>query len=458
MTDEAAAGATEAIARRVLQVDYDTLSPAVVLVAKQCILDWVSITLRAVDEPLVRILVDHALSEGGHTQAAVLGRGHWVSARQAALVNGAASHALDYDDVNIRMTGHPTVAVLPAALALAQARNASGKDLIAAFVAGYEAVCAVGGLVSPSHYARGFHVTGTVGTFGAAAACAKLLGLDLERTRTALGIAATQAAGLKAMFGTMCKPLHAGKACESGTLSAQLAEQGFTSRNDAIECASGFAATQSDGLTGSSDAWKQIGGQVGASLLDNLFKYHASCYQTHAPIEAIRSLRRDVGFGPDDVEKISLLHDAGADSVCNIPHPTSGLETKFSLRMLAAYAVAGIDTADIDSYTDERARDPRLTALRDKVQVDFTPGWPITRSRVQIRLKDGRLLEAEHDSGVPENDLAAQTQRLLEKLHALLDARIGVRRATHIADTLLALERLPDVRSLGDLLSLTDNQ
>ena len=161
---------TEALARRIRSTRYEELPPTVVTVARHCILDWVTVTLRAVDEPLVTMLVDQVLAEGGNGQASLVGRAGQVSVRQAALVNGAASHALDYDDVNIRMSGHPTVAVLPAALALAQSTGASGKDLIAAFVAGYETACLVGGMVAPGHYARGFHVTGTVGTFGAAAA------------------------------------------------------------------------------------------------------------------------------------------------------------------------------------------------------------------------------------------------------------------------------------------------
>jgi 2-methylcitrate dehydratase PrpD len=440
---------TEALARRIRAIRYEELPPAVVTVARQCILDWVTVTLRAVDEPLVVMLVDQVLAEGGSGQASLVGRAGQVSARQAALVNGAASHALDYDDVNIRMTGHPTVAVLPAALALAQSIDASGKDLVAAFVAGYETVCLLGGMVAPGHYARGFHVTGTVGTFGAAAACAHLLGLGPEQTQTALGIAGTQAAGLKSMFGTMCKPLHAGKACESGLLAAQLAARGFTSRRDVVECPQGFAATQTDtfdpGLVPGPDAGRY-------NLPDNLFKYHASCYQTHAAIEAIRSLRARHGFAASDLERIVLRQDAGADTVCNIARPSSGLETKFSLRLLAAYAVMAVDTADIDSYSDERTADPALVALRDKVEVTFTAGWPITRSEVTIHLSDGRVLSAAHDSGVPDADLERQTRRLLEKLEALVGARLGVGRTRRLAETILAIEQLPRLGALIDLL------
>ncbi len=164
----------------------------------------------------------------------------------AALVNGSASHALDFDDVNMAMPGHPSVAILPGLLALAEERGASGAEILAAFVAGYELQCRLGRTIAPGHYdGLGFHATATVGSFGAAAACAHLLGLDAAATATALGIAATQAAGLKSMFGTMCKPLHAGKAASNGLLAAKLASRGFTSRADALECAQGFARTHS---------------------------------------------------------------------------------------------------------------------------------------------------------------------------------------------------------------------
>ena len=157
------------------------------------------------------------------------------------MVNGAAAHALDFDDVNLAMPGHPSVAILPALLALAEERGSSGADVLTAFVAGYELQCRIGRTIAPGHYdGLGFHATATVGSFGAAAACAHLLGLDADRFATALGIAGTQAAGLKSMFGTMCKPLHAGKAAYHGLMAAKLAARGFTSRTDVHRMRAGF--------------------------------------------------------------------------------------------------------------------------------------------------------------------------------------------------------------------------
>src|SRR5208283_3122995 len=169
----------------------------------------------------------------------VIGHSIRVPALSAALVNSAAAHALDYDDVNMAMPGHPSVAILPGLLALAELHHSSGREVVAAFVAGYETACHIGMVLSPGHYNLGFHSTGTVGALGAAAACARLLGLDAETTATALGIAGTQAAGLKSQFGTMCKPFHAGKAAQNGLLAARLAARGFTSRTDIVECVQG---------------------------------------------------------------------------------------------------------------------------------------------------------------------------------------------------------------------------
>ena len=232
-------------------------------------------------------------------------------------------------------------------------------------------------------------------------------------------------------------------------MAAQLAARGFTSRPDVIECEQGFAATQTDSF----DPGVVLGPDLGRyNLPDNLFKYHASCYQTHAEIEAIRSLRATHGFAASDIERIVLRQDAGADTVCNIPRPSSGLETKFSLRLLAAYAVLGIDTADIDSYTDERTSDPVLVALRDKVEVTVAANWPITRSEVTIHLVGGGTLHAAYDSGVPDTDLARQTTRLREKLEALLGSRLEPGRTRRLADTILAIDQLPRLEPLIDLL------
>jgi hypothetical protein len=277
---DGAAGLTLALTRRALAVRFDDLPDDIRVIARQCVLDTLAVAIAGAGEPLVRMLEAELVDQGGAGTAGVIGRDLTLPALSAALLNGTASHALDLDDVAMAMPGHPSATVLPAVLALAEERGASGAELIAAFVAGTETACRIGRLVAPGHYdGLGFHATGTIGTFGAAMGCAHLLGLDVERTAHALGIAASQAAGLKAMFGTMCKPLHAGRAAYNGLLAARLAARGFTSRPDALECPQGFARTHSPDFDPAAALAEPAGGW---HLRNNLFKYHAACYFTHA--------------------------------------------------------------------------------------------------------------------------------------------------------------------------------
>src|SRR6478672_8445131 len=187
---------TRALAAQATAVTYDSLPEPVRELVRQCVLDYYGVALAGADDPLATILLDELAEAGGAAQASIIGRKAKLPALSAALVNGAIGHALDYDDVNLAMPGHPSVAILPGLLALAEQRQSSGREVIAAFVAGYETACRVGMAMRPGHYGRGFHATGTIGAFGAAAACAHLLRLDAEATARALGIAGTQAAGL----------------------------------------------------------------------------------------------------------------------------------------------------------------------------------------------------------------------------------------------------------------------
>src|SRR4051812_30597947 len=279
---------TRTLAERASTVSYDALPETVRALARQCVLDYYGVALAGADDPLVAIMLDELSEAGGNPQASLIGRATRLPMLSAALVNGAIGHALDYDDVNLAMPGHPSVAILPGLIALAEMRRSSGREVIAAFVAGYETACRIGMALRPGHYDRGFHATGTVGCFGAAAACAHLLGLDADATAQALGIAGTQAAGLKSQFGTMCKPFHAGKASQSGLLAARLAARGFSSRPDLVECEQGFALAHGPDF----DVQAALAEPAnGFHIHANLFKYHAACYLTHGPIECARQIR-----------------------------------------------------------------------------------------------------------------------------------------------------------------------
>ena len=437
---------TEILAQGAADLRFEDIDADSLTVAKQCLIDWFAVTLAGAAEPLTAILAAEAAEEGGAPRATLIGSGAKGTLAQACLVNGSASHALDYDDVARAMGGHPTAQVGAAVLAVAEDLGVSGRDLITAFVAGYDAECRVGSLVSPSHYEKGFHATATVGSFGAAAGIGRLMELDGEAMARAFGIAATQAAGLKSQFGTMCKPLHAGKAAGNGLLAARLAKRGFTSRPDMLETSQGFADSQSDNFN--ADLATQAA-KRGFHVRENLFKFHAACYMTHSTIEILRDLRDEAQIDPDQIDHVDLSVAAGSLAVCNIQEPDTGLEVKFSLRHTAAFALAGQDTANIESYSDANARAPNLVALRRKVNV-VGDGGPASLSTAKITLHDGQTFERSFDVGVPAEDVAAQGLKIDGKFRSLVVPLLGEAKA----EALLAdLHNLEDLDNAGQLLS-----
>jgi 2-methylcitrate dehydratase PrpD len=302
--------------------------------------------------------------------------------------------------------------------------------------------------MSDAHYRRGYHATGTVGTLGAAAACARLLELGVEGTAIALGLAATQASGLKAMFGTMAKPLHAGKAAANGLLAARLAAHGFSAAGDAVEAAQGLALT----LGGSFDADRGLR-KLGERwyIRSNLFKYHAACYETHSTIEALRGLPAEHGFRSDDVERVVVHANDLQLGMCAIETPVTGLESKFSLRHVAALALTGADTAAVDCFADDRVAVPTIVALRERVEV-VSGGPPSGGTPVTVHLFDGRVFHASHDSHVPAVDLDGQYERLRDKAERLAAPVIGTAATASLLDMVASVDEITDV---GDLMIQT---
>lgn len=437
---------TAEIARRAATLAWRDLPDDLIERTKQCLLDWFAVTVAGAREELTDILVAEALEDGAKGPATLVGRSEQVLPSVAALINGAASHALDYDDVNFAMGGHPTVTVVPALVALGEQTKASGRLFIESFIAGYETSGRVGRLVAPSHYQKGFHVTGTVGSFSATAAAGRMLGLDDRQLAVAFGIAATQAAGLKSNFGTMCKPLHAGTASEHGLRAARLAARGFTARGDSLECDQGFASSQSDHMNAAAALGEPPSGW---HLRNNLFKYHAACYLTHAPIECAKEIRLKNNFPPERVKKILLRIDSGSDKVCNIPHPTTGLEAKFSLRQTIAMALTGVDTANLESYSDAITQDPRIRMLRDKVDIDFKPNWAHSLAEMAIQLDDGTTVEVSHDSGIPWADVGKQREAIEAKYDSLVAPILGTAGAKRLHDVIERIDSLTDVGELA---------
>ncbi|MEJ7927455.1 MmgE/PrpD family protein [Sphingobium sp. AN641] len=430
--------AQTALDYRVTALPADTLT-----VATQCIIDWFAVVLPGALEQCA-ILVADELESTGHGSCTVIGRHHRLSAQDAALANGVAAHALDFDDVSRAMQGHPTVATFPAALAIAEAEGKSGRDLMNAYIAGYEIACILGARLAPSHYAKGFHATGTIGTVGAAVAAGLLLDLDEAQMVNAIGLAATQAAGLKAMFGSMAKPLHAGKAAANGVLAARLARRGFTANPAALEADQGFISTLS-----AEPSRPVVISRPGVQIVKTLFKYHAACYMTHSTIDCLNQLRERAKLSPQAVAAVEIHVAPGHLSACNIADPSNALQSKFSLRHAAALALHGRDSSALATFSDEGAADPELAAIRQRVSVygDMPAGGAVN---VVVECSDGTRHVADHDSGVVEHDLARQGARIEAKFMSLAVPVVGAEAAERL---LAIIRRLDQAGPVTDLLT-----
>ena len=356
--DDVEGGPTRALAEFVAGARFEDLPAAVVAQAKRCILDCLGVALRGVEEPLAKAQVGLLERAAARGPATVWARARRTGILEAALVNGTLGHALDFDDTYQPVPIHPTAPLLPALLALAETIPCTGKAVIAAFATGCEASIRIGLALGRSHVEKGWHGTGTFGTFGAAAGAGKLLGLDTGQLTHTLGIASVQAAGLiRAAVGTMCKPLHAGKAAMNGLLAACLARDGFTGPTEILEGWQSFGQLFGGETLVAGKAVDGLGQRW--EMLNISFKPYACCSQTHATADAVRALRQAHGLRPDDVQGITLTVNPVAANVAGIPCPRGGLEGKFSLAYVAALALAG-EPLGVDGFQDARVARPDL--------------------------------------------------------------------------------------------------
>jgi 2-methylcitrate dehydratase PrpD len=440
---------TARLVRRGLEVQYAELPNDLIRLAALCVLDYAGVTLAGTSDPAARILRQEIVgAERG--PCVIVGCPDRTTPSQAALINGTAGHALDYDDVHMALPGHVSVTILPAILALAEARDLSPKRIVASFVAGYETACRIGQLVAPGHYARGFHATATIGSFGAAMACAHLLGLDETRASHALAIAGAQGAGLKAQFGTMCKALHAGKAAQNGIFAALLAERGFEGSTDILGASQGFGDAMSSNMSPEAALAEA---SDGFHLRNNLFKFHASCYGTHGLIEAVRKLRGLGVDGPRDLVSVTARVGVINDKMCNIKDPRNGTEAKFSLRFMGAFSFCGVDTARLDTFDERALADPAVREAAAKITVVPDPSLSMTQAIVVARLQNGSELTTDHDAATPERDLEKLAPRLRAKFVGLAGSHLGAAAAEATAETIWRFSTLDEVGQLTRLLA-----
>ncbi|HYB73381.1 MAG TPA: MmgE/PrpD family protein [Candidatus Sulfotelmatobacter sp.] len=445
-------GITAALAEFVVGTRFEGLPAAVVAQAKRCILDCLGVAIRGGEEPLAKAqaaLLERAAPRGPATV--------WAGRRrtgilEAALANGTLGHALDFDDTYQPVPIHSSAPLVPALFALAETIPCNGKDLLAAFAAGCEASIRIGLAVGRSHIEKGWHGTGTFGTFGAAAGAGRLLGLDAGRLAQALGIASVQAAGLiRAAVGTMCKPLHAGKAAMNGLLAACLARDGFTGPPEILTDKQCFGELFGGPTLVPERAVDGLGRRY--EMLNISFKPYACCSQTHATADAVRALRGAHNLTPDGVESITLTVNPVAANVAGIPRPTGSAEGKFSLAYVAALALAG-EPLGIAGFDPGRVARPALQALCSRVTLEVKPGMGDVETQATIVTKDGRRLahyvpEARGNPGNPLTD-----DEIRAKFLDLAGPVLGPRRARRLMRAVLALETAENAGAVARLAGL----
>lgn len=440
------------LARRINALDYATLPPQAVHWAKVGILDTVGVTLAGSTDPSATIVAGVLAAGGG--RSLVFGTSRRASALDAALVNGTASHALDFDDCNNTLGGHPSAPILPALFALADDLGASGRDFIAAYVAGFETECKISMGVNFHQYTRGWHPTTTIGVFGATAACARLLRLSDAQTATALSIAASLAAGIKSNFGTMVKPLHVGHCARSGLFAALLARDGYSAGALAFEHKQGYFEVFNG--AGNYDAAKILpawGRPFDIVRPGIAVKQYPCCGSTHPAIDAMLQLVREHDLRPDQVERIDSWTHTRRLEHTNRPDPQSTKDAKFSVQYCLARALTDRKVA-IEHFEGEAYRDPAARAVTARVHAApyTTAQFPADNhfgAEVKVTLKGGATLSARVDQPFGRtSDNPLPPQLLLQKFENCA-ARVLPRDAVAAAYAAIQdFENLPDVRAL----------
>ena len=435
---------TRTLARYLVASKYADIPAPVRHEAARALLNCVGCAIGASHHETVENALAALREFSGPPQAAILGRSERLDVLNAALINGISTHVLDYDDTHARAV-HPSAPVWPALLAFAEWRKTSGAELVHAFVLGVETECRIGLSVFPEHYERGWHITGTAGVFGAAAAAGKLIGLNEQQMAWALGIAATQSAGLREMFGSMCKSLHPGRAAQNGLSAALLAANNFTSSERAIEAPCGFAQVLS---TKFDPAVITDGLGEHFELSSNMYKPYACGLVVHAAIDGCIQLRNEHRLSPEGIERIEL-------TVCPIVleltakrEPQTGLEGKFSVYHAAAAAVV-FGAAGEPQFSAESVHDPRVVALRARISVTPEKTLRKTEARVTVRLKDGSTLSkhVEHALGTlqrPMGDADLET-----KFRGLTDGIVSQPQADELIGLCWSVSALPDAGEIA---------
>ena len=414
--------------------------------AHRTFLNWVGCAVGAAGHESAEAALDGVRMLEPAPQASILGRSDRVDMACAALVNGITSHTFDFDDTHLKTIIHPAGPVASALLALAEVTGATGRQVVDALVLGIDVACRIGNCIYPEHYDRGWHITGSTGSVGAAAGCARLLGLDEQHTAWALGIAASQPVGMREQFGTMTKPFHPGAAARAGLTSALLAKNGFTASPKALEAPRGYIQTVSPKRD-----WSEITGELGKrfEISFNTYKPFACGIVIHPTIDAATQLRAQ-GVRAGDVERVELKVHSLVLELTGKKEPQDGLQGKFSVyHGFAAGLVFG--RAGEDEYDDHVVTRADMVALRRKVVATVHDSIDEASADVTAILKDGRKVRVfvEHAIGSLERPM---TDRDLEgKFHSLADPVLGAKKADGLIAACWQVGEARDLRALAAL-------
>jgi 2-methylcitrate dehydratase PrpD len=436
---------TRTLAHYIVGAEYDALPANVRREGVRTLLNWVGVAIGGSHEPTVDIAVSALAPFSGPMQANLLGRREQFDIMNAAFLNGVASHIFDYDDTHLKTIIHPAGPVASAILAFAQMQPIDGKRFLNALILGVETECRIGNSVWPNHYDVGWHITGTAGVFGAAAATGKLLGLNEQQMVWALGLAASQPVGLRESFGSMNKSFNPGRAASDGMFAAILASKNFTSSDGMIEAKRGWANTVSTKVD-YAEITDGLGQHYEAAL--NTYKPFACGIVMHPAIDAVIQLRNENKLTADQIARIDLKVNPLVLELTGKQTPRDGLEGKFSI--YHAVAVALIEGAGGQKqFTDRAARDPVAVALRGKVVPVIDPTIKPEQVDVTIVLTDGRSLHKHIDHAIGSLEVPMSDAALEAKFADLADSILPTAQARRVMDLCWKVEALPNAGEIA---------
>ena len=450
---------TKRIAEYVTATDIEDFPPDAIEAAKGAIMDCLACTLAGSRESLSDILCRYVAAEGSALIASVVGRGFRTSAANAALLNGAMAHALDYDDITQITKTHPTAVLLPASLAVAEEFGASGKDMLLGYMSGFEVACAVGESLSEAYYDDlGWHPTGPLGAVGSAAAASRIMALDPEQTAMAVSLAASQASGLRQNFGTMTKPFHAGDAARAGVVSAKLVREGFTASEDALEGRFGFIRAFSGGQGFDSERVAQNLGNKCYLVESGIeIKKYPCCGSAHLALDAIFDLLSQAAIDPEAVDRIDVMVDFDPPRSLIHPRPVSSLEGKFSMQYCLAAALLD-RRVGLPSFTDEQVLRPEAQALIPRIDMRRIPGnegkpsWTEGYHQVDVQMKNGSVLRQQAHRANSGALRGVTMEDIREKFRDCASQLLSEATTAEVLSRLELLEEGEPVSGLADLL------